>query len=550
VALIASANRVVQDPGSVGAALRTISLRLRGTSTRELEEAGEDTTGVVESKSKLRRKIQGYTGVDILTDTGAYKSTYEILLEISKVWDDLTDTDQAGLLELIAGKTRSNTAAAILSNGEDLKDALLAAQEAEGSALAENEKYLDSIQGKLDQFNNAVQTMWEGALDDDVVKFFVDIGTQLVKWVDNLGLIKTLVMAIGTFLIQKNFKGDLFGGLFNVPTNIKEVKAQLQSLRTEYEKAQQAYDTNHTDANKRYLDKTKKTYEKYDSKVSPQIKEYDKLTEKLNGLQEKRQSLADDLANSQAHEDFLGKRMAAGYEDAAGAIDKAHTNTEKLKGQIGQVDQEIVNTEIALKNVEVQVQNTGIAGATAGQKFKAGFKSAAKSVGQFAKQVATSMLTMYAITTVLELLGKFGNWIEDVIDGIHDTPEELQEKFEELNNELSKTKTEIRSLEGELETTNDRIEELMDIGTLTFIEQEEISKLKATTAELERQISLKETLQKSQQQGVNAASINATDAYLDTSFMSDKTRTERQEEAKETGKTIATCSATYMNNAS
>ena len=35
VALIAAANRVVQDPNSVGPALRTISLRLRGTSTKE-----------------------------------------------------------------------------------------------------------------------------------------------------------------------------------------------------------------------------------------------------------------------------------------------------------------------------------------------------------------------------------------------------------------------------------------------------------------------------------------------------------------------------------
>ena len=104
VALIAAANRVVQDPNSVGAALRTISLRLRGTSTEELEEAGEDTTGVITSKSKLRSKIKGYTGIDILTDSGAYKSTYEILLEISKVWDDLTDVDRAGLLEMIAGE--------------------------------------------------------------------------------------------------------------------------------------------------------------------------------------------------------------------------------------------------------------------------------------------------------------------------------------------------------------------------------------------------------------------------------------------------------------
>lgn len=210
VALIASANRVVQDPGSVGAALRTISLRLRGTSTEELAEAGEDTTGVVESKSKLRTKIQGYTGVDILTDTGAYKSTYEILLEISKVWDDLTDQDRAGLLELIAGKTRSNTAAAILSNTEDLEEALLAAQDAEGSARAENEKYLDSIQGKIDQFNNAVQTMWSNTLDSGVVKAIVDLGTGLVKIVDKLGLVNTLVFGVMTYLsVIKKDKLDL-----------------------------------------------------------------------------------------------------------------------------------------------------------------------------------------------------------------------------------------------------------------------------------------------------------------------------------------------------
>lgn len=104
VALIASANKVVQDPNSVGAALRTISLRLRGTSASDLESEGEDTTGAITSKSKLRGKIKLLSGVDILTDTGAYKSTYKILLEISRVWRDMSDIDQAALLEIIAGK--------------------------------------------------------------------------------------------------------------------------------------------------------------------------------------------------------------------------------------------------------------------------------------------------------------------------------------------------------------------------------------------------------------------------------------------------------------
>ena len=126
----------------------------------------------------------------------------------------MTDMNRAGLLEIIAGKTRSNTAAAILSNTEDLQNAYQDAMVAEGSALKENEKYLDSIQGRLDLFTNAVQTMWSDALNSDAVKFFIDIGTEIVKVVDKLGLIPSLLTAIATGIsVIKN------QGFFKVSTN-------------------------------------------------------------------------------------------------------------------------------------------------------------------------------------------------------------------------------------------------------------------------------------------------------------------------------------------
>ena len=92
----------------------------------------------------------------------------------------MSDINQAALLEIIAGKTRSNTAAAILSNTTDLEEAYVQALEAEGSALEENEKYLDSIQGRIDLFTNSVQTMWNNTLDDAWVKGIVNIGTELI----------------------------------------------------------------------------------------------------------------------------------------------------------------------------------------------------------------------------------------------------------------------------------------------------------------------------------------------------------------------------------
>lgn len=191
-------------------------MRIRGTSVKELEEAGEDTDGVVENTSKLYSKIKSLTavggkeGISILGDDGKYLNTYEILSQIAERWEEITAMgNDAALLELIAGKTRGSVVAALLQQPEVLKDAYQDALNAEGSALAENEKYLDSIQGRIDLFNNSVQTMWSNTLDSDLVKIIVDLGTGLIKIVDNLGLVRTLLFGIGTYLSV--FKKD--GGL-------------------------------------------------------------------------------------------------------------------------------------------------------------------------------------------------------------------------------------------------------------------------------------------------------------------------------------------------
>lgn len=108
LALIASANTIAQNPESVGTALKTISAYLRVSKT-ELEAAGENTDGMAESVSKLRDEIKSLTGnkVDIMADAAGtqFKSTYQILKEISQVWDQLTDVSQANILEKLAGKS-------------------------------------------------------------------------------------------------------------------------------------------------------------------------------------------------------------------------------------------------------------------------------------------------------------------------------------------------------------------------------------------------------------------------------------------------------------
>jgi TP901 family phage tail tape measure protein len=97
IALAVAANDVIQNPEQVGSALKTVSLRIRGAKT-ELEEMGEETDGMATSVSKLREEMLALTKVDIMENNGkTFKSTYDILLEISKVWDKLSDVSQANV---------------------------------------------------------------------------------------------------------------------------------------------------------------------------------------------------------------------------------------------------------------------------------------------------------------------------------------------------------------------------------------------------------------------------------------------------------------------
>lgn len=170
--------------------LKTVSMFLRASKV-EAEEAGESTEGMANSVSELREQLLTLTNgrVDILTDSGQYKSTYEILKDIASVWDDIVNnqgTDSAAILELIGGKRNANTVAAILENFEIAEDALSVALNSAGSAAQENEKHLESISGRISQFKAAWESLSQTIVNNDLVKDIVSFGTAVVSTIDSI----------------------------------------------------------------------------------------------------------------------------------------------------------------------------------------------------------------------------------------------------------------------------------------------------------------------------------------------------------------------------
>ena len=173
IALITATNAVVQNPESVGTLWKTVSARIRGAKT-ELEDMGEDTEGMVESTSKLRDLVKGMTGFDIMEDENTFKSIYDIMVGIGEKWQDLTDINQAALLEALAGKRAGNALAATLNNMEDLKGAYEKAQLASGSASKEQENYAKSIQYSIDKVKASAQELAHTFLNSDVIKSLME----------------------------------------------------------------------------------------------------------------------------------------------------------------------------------------------------------------------------------------------------------------------------------------------------------------------------------------------------------------------------------------
>ena len=188
-------------------------MRIRGAKV-ELEDAGLDTDNMATSTSKLKEQILALSGVNIMADDSTFKSTYDIVLELSKVWDTLADTDQAALSEMIAGKRGANVFAAAITNVNTLEAAYTSAQESAGSAMTEYERWSEGIEAATAKFQAQFDVFSQSFLGSKLVTGTINTGSGLLGWLtkcnEALGAFPTALTAIGALM------GGGGMGMFNI----------------------------------------------------------------------------------------------------------------------------------------------------------------------------------------------------------------------------------------------------------------------------------------------------------------------------------------------
>lgn len=220
VALFTATNEVIQDYSKTATALRTIAARIRNTSG-ELAEMEIDADGAAESITQLQQKIYKASGnkVNIFEDDNeTFKSTIQILRELSEVWNTLSDVDQAEITRLIAGTRQQSVFAAIMNNFDTVDKVIETSVNSTGSAVSENEKYLDSITGKLDLLKSSYEALSSSIINSDVYKFGIDLLRDVLDLLNEIASVSSGGALAG---VLNGVAGAAGYGLFDLETMLE-----------------------------------------------------------------------------------------------------------------------------------------------------------------------------------------------------------------------------------------------------------------------------------------------------------------------------------------
>ena len=204
VALWTAMNEILQDGDVAATSLRFIAARLRNAAGA-LQEMDVDADGAADTITKLRAQLLDLTKVDIMSSNDEFRSTYDIIRDLAKVWGSLTGKQQADVTRLVAGTRQQAAFAALMKNFGTAEEVVTTALNSAGSAAEEYTKWQESITAKLQKLSAAWQEFSITFLNPDAVINTTNALTGLVN------VLTSIVKTLGTFPTMAGVLGGILG---------------------------------------------------------------------------------------------------------------------------------------------------------------------------------------------------------------------------------------------------------------------------------------------------------------------------------------------------
>lgn len=200
VGLFTSAFEVLQDSAKSASGIQTISSRLN-----RVKEDVEDLNGLT---TNLGDAFQEYAGISLTDQNGQIKSTYDILVELASVWETMDEESQKYIAFLASGTRQANVFYSILGNISTATEATASSMNSAGSATEEFNKYLDSMQGKIDEFLATWNRIGLDLVKSGLVEFFLDLANGLSSTVEQIGFLNSALPIMFAILSATKLKAQ------------------------------------------------------------------------------------------------------------------------------------------------------------------------------------------------------------------------------------------------------------------------------------------------------------------------------------------------------
>lgn len=189
-----------QSGGELGRSMRTMFVRTTKASTTALAN-GEVTEDDLSNAEKALRRV----GIEVRSDLETFKSFDEIMGELYEKVDSLSDVDLSNIAYEVASTRQTNVFKMMIKAYGDYQEMAERAYIADNVTLVNQEKYAQSLSGKLGELSATWEKIGDEAFSSSFVKGLADTGIGVSSLIEKIGLLKSVIAGVGVAAFVKNF---------------------------------------------------------------------------------------------------------------------------------------------------------------------------------------------------------------------------------------------------------------------------------------------------------------------------------------------------------
>ena len=214
------AERTREDGSTIGNAIKTIVTRISKVGKMPAyadEVSNEELSKASEALNEI--------GIAVYNADGSFRELDVILTELRDKWDGLTDAQQANLSFQIAATRQTSKFKNILESWTEAMSIADTASVISGNAEANQKKYEESVNGKLQKIATQWDAFWLSVYDSKTTDLVLDFLIKLTGGIDNLS------QSLGGGLTAATLFFNLFAikGKFLKKGALSQPKTRLQT---------------------------------------------------------------------------------------------------------------------------------------------------------------------------------------------------------------------------------------------------------------------------------------------------------------------------------